>query len=75
MSSISCPYCHDGKSGRKRGFILKHVFYCQNCGKNVPLHVYYNDTNSFGNFNYDPNKPINIQTNYNVTEFIGSFGS
>jgi len=43
--SISCPYCGDGKSKKKRAIILKgynkgNVFKCLNCGVSVPESAY-----------------------------------
>ena len=38
---ISCPYCQDGKSKKKRAYILTYshnnvIFKCHNCGESKP---------------------------------------
>lgn len=55
---VDCPYCNNGKNKNKRAYILNNVFYCHNCGKNIPLSLYYKEQG------YDVDLPtINIPEN------------
>jgi hypothetical protein len=61
--AVSCPFCHDGKSKRKRGRIYEHKYFkCFNCGIYTSI-IKYNKQAGIDLFSFDSiktSRPVKI---------------